>query len=154
MRSSVKRRSGLHTRSIQVSTYRSRADFRTRLLLASRSRADFRTCLLVASRSRLSTTLRALSLPGCIPGLDRTFALAQVSTLRPQHFALAARSLPSRSREQRNEHVCTSAAAEHACSVRRIDVNKRNPWWQKKNKNPGRRKKETRKKEGRRKKKR
>jgi hypothetical protein len=152
---SLKRRSGLRTRSIQVSTYRSRADFRTRLLVASRSRADFRTCLLLASRSRLSTTLRALSLPGCIPGLDRTFALAQVSTPGPQHFALAARSLPSRSREQRNEHVCTSAAAEHARSVRRIDVNKQNPWWQKNNNNnPGRRKKETRKKEGRRKKKR
>jgi hypothetical protein len=99
------------------------------------------------------TTLRALSLPGCIPGLDRTFALAQVSTLRPQHFALAARSLPSRSREQRNEHVCTSAAAEDTRSVRRIDVNKQNSWWQKKLKNPGRRKKETRKKEGSRKKK-
>ncbi len=108
--------------SIQVSTYRSRADFRTRLLFASRSRVDCRTRLLVASRSRVDFRTR---LARCIqvssifshllgslhPGLDSRphFALSrspvasQVSTApshsprsrlsRPQHFALAARSL-------------------------------------------------------------
>jgi hypothetical protein len=158
--------------SIQVSTYRSRADFRTRLLFASRSRADFRTCLArciqVSSRfSHLFGSLHpgldspphfALSCsPGCIPGLDRTFALAQVSTL-PTTTLRPRRSLarcPSRSREQRNEHVCTSAAAEHTRSVRGIDVNKQNSWWQKKLKKSreGGKKRRASKKEGSRKKK-
>jgi len=165
---SVKRRSG-PSHSIPSRSRRTGLEqiFALAWLFASRSRADFRTCLArcIQVSSRFSHLLGSLHpgldspphfalsrSPGCIPGLDRTFALAQVSTL-PTTTLRPRRSLarcPSRSREQRNEHVCTSAAAEHTRSVRGIDVNKQNSWWQKKiKKSREGGKKETRKQEGR-----
>jgi len=127
---SVKRRSGLHTRSIQVSTYRSRADFRTRFAPCIQVSSRFSHLLAplhpgleqifalacsFASRSRLSTTLRALSLPRLHPrsrphlrtrpGLD-----SPTTTLRPR------RSLAAIQVSRTAERTCLRFCCGRTCA--------------------------------------